>query len=770
MRKYLYMISLGVATSVGWPATANAHMDHSSADAEPSDAAGATRQAEGDGAGLNDIVVTAQRRAENLQKSSLSISVISGEQIGRQGIVSTEDIAKLTPGVQIGTAGPIPQVYIRGVGDPGQTAVSNPAVALNIGGVYYARPQAAGTSFYDLERIEVLKGPQGTLYGRNASGGAINILPVKPELGHFGGVVNFDVGRFNMLSSDGAVNIPLGDRAAVRGSYLLRTRDGYLSDGSSDDVREAVRLQLFAEPSEAVSILLLGAYAHQGGVGNGFALYDPKGNPLASPPRPATARFDPWTSTTDPRGAAIAASRFPPPVLLPGDPANLYQDNDYWNLQGELNADIGFATLTFIPSYQYSKIDYAIYSPIPAQTRSDDGAGPPETSRAYSGEVRLANESDRLKWVLGAYYYDEKQKQRFSVNNGLIQNASLDTEIVSKSYALFGQATFSVSDSLRLIGGLRYSEDKRDIDGIRTSNAPVPGTNPLLIRGSSRSDSLNYKAGFEFDFASDSMIYGNYSTGYKAGGVSAAVAPAYEPERVKSVTFGMRNRFFDNNVQLNVEAFYLDYTNQHVQVVGPDDLGIISGLIRNAGEAKSYGVEADLVIRITSNDQFSANLVYNDAEYGEFTYRTPFAVLPAGQTGCAVSATGVVGPAGPVAQVDCSGKRLQRAPKWTGNLAYNHVFDLGGEGSLTLGGDMQFASGREATIDFIPNTKIPAYQVYNASLTYAPDTRLSVTAYVRNITNEAVYLGGVQSTFAPSFVGMSIAAPRTYGLRLSYRY
>lgn len=721
--------------------------------------------------GIGDIVVTAQRRAENLQKSSLSISVLTPEEIGRQGVTRTEDIGRIAPGVQIGTSGAIPQVYIRGVGDPSQTGLANPAVALNVGGVNYARPQAAGTAFYDLERIEVLKGPQGTLYGRNASGGAINILPVRPKLGALGALVNIEAGNYKALSSDGAVNLPIGDTAALRASYQLRTRDGFLSDGSSDDRRQAVRLQLLFEPSDRFSILLFGAYAHLGGIGNGYALYDPKGNPAGTPPRPSVGRFDPWTSTTDARGAAIRASRLPPPLLRAPDPDDLYQNNRFVNLQSEVNADLGFAKLTIIPSYQRSTIDYRIFPSISYQTRSDAGRGSPEKSEAYSSEVRLSNENDWLKWVVGAFYFHEDQVYTVTANQGLVQNASIYATLATKSVAAFGQATASVSDTIRLIGGLRYTEDERELEGTRTSNNPVPGTSPTPIGGNTKSSSTDYKAGFEFDVAQRSMLYGTFVTGFKAGGVSPAIFRPYEPEKVQSYTLGLRNRFFDNRLQINVEAFYLKYKNQHVQAVGPDDVGILAGLTRNAGRSKSYGAEANVVLRVTQRDTLSANAIFNKTRYDSFIYESPLAVLPAGITGCTVTPTGAVGPAGPVGQVDCSGKTLPLAPKWTGNVGYSHEFDLASYGTLTFNGDFQFASQREASADFIPNTRLPAYQVFNASLTYAlPGDALSITGFVRNISDEPVYLAAYQSGFVPSFVGVSIAPPRTYGLRLSYNY
>jgi len=337
--------------------------------------------------------------------------------------------------------------------------------------------------------------------------------------------------------------------------------------------------------------------------------------------------------------------------------------------------------------------------------------------------------------------------------------------------AAFGNVTYSITDSLRVIGGLRYSDDKRSLHGFRYNNL-VSVTAPVsAVGGNTGLRHVDYKGGFEFDLAPRNMLYAIFATGYKSGGLSNAVISPFLPETVQSYTLGSRNRFFDNRLQVNLEGFYLKYRNQQVQVLGPDDLGVLSGFIRNAGQAKSYGAEADIAVQLSNHDRLTGNLTYNHTNYDSFVFLTPAVFLKPGATGCIVTPTGTVGAAGPVSSVNCSGHDLLRAPKWAGSIGYSHSMDLGDAGSLTFNGDMQFASGRAATHDFIANTKLPAYQVFNASLTYAvASDKLSVTGFVRNIGNEAVYLGGMQGTFVPSYVGMSIAPPRTYGLRLSYHY
>jgi iron complex outermembrane receptor protein len=197
-----------------------------------------------------EIVVTAQFRQESAQKAAVSIDVLSAETLARAGVAQATDLARLSPGVQITQGGSSLQIYIRGAGDFSTTAYSNSAVAQNYDGVFAARSQYVAGVFYDLERVEVLKGPQGTLYGRNATGGALNILPVQPKLGVFEGYMSAGFQNYNGFSAEGALNIPLGDKVAIRAAFQGVSRNGYISDGTDDDKHHSFRLQLKAEPTE----------------------------------------------------------------------------------------------------------------------------------------------------------------------------------------------------------------------------------------------------------------------------------------------------------------------------------------------------------------------------------------------------------------------------------------------------------------------------------------------------------------------------------------
>ena len=238
------------------------------------------------------IIVTAQRREQDLQSTALAIEAASGENLTRAGVVSADQLTNQFSGVQIG-GGSTPQIYIRGVGDFGVLPSANPAVVTSLDGVAISRPQAIGGNFFDLERVELLKGPQGTLYGRNASGGALNLVSVRPRLGSISGYANIDIGNYGYVSGEGALNLPLGQSTAMRLSAQVTDRDGYLSDGTGDDVHQSVRLQTYSEFGDAVDIRLQGTYTNFGGKGTGVALTSPLGD------------LDPWTGTGSPESGQV---------------------------------------------------------------------------------------------------------------------------------------------------------------------------------------------------------------------------------------------------------------------------------------------------------------------------------------------------------------------------------------------------------------------------------------------------------------------------------
>lgn len=728
------------------------------------------------GTGIAEIVVTASRREESVQKSALSIQAISTEALVRAGVTRPEDLSAIAPGVSMGTGGNVPQTYIRGVGNFATANYAEAAVAYNIDGVYISRGWALRGSFFDLDRVEVLKGPQGTLYGRNASGGAINLISAKPRLGERSGFVEMEAGNYQLMRGAAAVNLPIGETLALRASGQVTTRDGYLSDGSDDEKSQSARLRLLWEPNQDVSLLVTGGYQHIGGKGAGAVI---------TPHVPGS----PWRAASDPAVTAIFRAQPGIGAFLTVPRSDSYLNIDVYSIGAELNWDFGPAKLTLLPAYRDSKISDRSY--LPGFLVADN-----EHDKQTSVEARLSNESDRLKWVIGAYYFNEDQanlpgRDLLFVDQGItIQRNVEGFRSRIRSYAGFGQATFSLTEALRLTGGLRYTYERKTQNGtFFSAGFPffVPFTAPFA-------DSVTYKSwtwkgGFEFDLAPRSMLYGNVSTGFKSGGFFLGPPPVlpgdrpntFKPEKLTSFEIGVKNRFFDNRLQLNIEAFYWRYRDHQESHVGPtSNPQVFSFITENAGRAKSYGADIDLVYMPTPNDNFSVKVQYNKSEYDSFTYNFPSGALHApANTGCATSFANPGGPVDPgqTTIVDCAGFQLVRAPTWTGTVSYDHTFDLANGGKINAGVRTQFASSSYLSIDFVESAKQEAYATFDADLSYTtPDGRLTVTAYVRNITEEAVYTAAFVSPFvAPAPINplagpdgliiSPIRPPRTFGAR-----
>jgi iron complex outermembrane recepter protein len=733
---------------------------------------------------LDEIVITAQRREETVQKSSLAISVLQGADLDK--ITQPKDLTLMLPGVQVGAGNPIPQVYIRGVGDYGANALSNPAVAMNVDGVYLARPTAISGQFFDLDRVEVLKGPQGTLYGRNASGGAINVITKRPDFSGDDGFVEVETGNYSLFGASGALNVPLSSTVAMRGAFQVVDRDGYLSDGSNDDKHQSGRLRLLWQPNDDVSLLLGTDYSHLGGHGNSLAVMTLPG-------------VSPWTGEASAASAAFLQAHQPfPGAFFPITPSDIHQDMDIWGLNAELNWQLGFANLTVLPAYRFTKLDYGT---LPGGFIFGED---PETSDEKSLEVRLSNNTDFIKWVAGLYYFDENQFQGGFVPVGVIQNYTIGEYPQTESYAAFGQATITLAPFLRAIAGLRYTDDERSLDGHTFAEPPdssfegpsgfAPAgvchdkASPCIIdtfAGSVATRKVNWKAGFEYDLADEHMLYATASTGFKAGGLnqnSASSPPGttqaqvYNPEELLAYETGIRNRFLDDRLQVNLEAFYWIYRDHQEPRVTATSLGIVAFSFANAGSATSDGLDLDILAKPTDHDTVHLVSEYANSRYNQFIYTQPVipfkvpAPVQGVSTGCAVS----VAPSVPyaIATVNCSGFQLSHSPRWSGSVSYDHYFDLANGGSIVPSVDMQFASQRWIAVEFTPIERAPSYSVLDAYLTYqAPRKRWSISAFGENLTNKAVYTSGARDPFttAPYFAG-SIQNPRIYGARFRVNF
>ncbi|MBX5461950.1 MAG: TonB-dependent receptor [Steroidobacteraceae bacterium] len=717
---------------------------------------------------LEEVVVTAARREQSVQTSSLSIAVLGGGSLANAGVTQATDLGTVVPGLTVSLGGGTNQTYLRGVGSFATDASAESAIAYNINGVYISRPSGVGPIFFDLERVEVLKGPQGTLYGRNASGGAINLITRRPTLEPTG-ELTIDFGNFDQRRVTGAIGGGLTDTLAVRAAAQYNKRDGYLSDGYNDQDSLAGRLTALWTPSDSVSLLVTGEYSD----------IDSQGEATVKRSMLTPEPHDAW------EGPSVGLTQQPPTAFIPGGTQILddgFNDIRIWALSAQLDADLGPATLTFIPAYRDTDIAYLTYTPG-FWFRTN------ETSKQQSYELRLANDGSVLKWVAGLYYFDEDQTQLYHLQARPIQESMVNTPLFTRSYAAFGEVTYSLTDQLRLIGGVRYSEDKKRQEGFTQAVLPTVATTDNT--GRRTFNDVNWRAGVEYDLTPQNMLFFTAATGFKAGGFFPSVpAPnnSFEPEELTAFTLGSRNRFLDQRLQVNIETFYWDYRDKQERFLGATPAGTTGLLTTNAGKATLYGANVDVVFKPTRDDTLRFAVEYLNSEYDRFVYQAynpsipgPFVnSYPPEATGC------TLGPAVPYTandfvpalrndstqSIDCSGKSLVRAPEWTGTAGYDRIFRLPGDSSLIAGVDAQFSSSQYLSPDFIQSGRDDGYVALNANLAYQLPNGFSVSLWGRNLTNEEIYTGGGRYAFSrsvaaggdPTLFYANIRAPRTYGV------
>ncbi|AIT81834.1 TonB-dependent receptor [Novosphingobium pentaromativorans] len=755
---------------------------------------------------LQEIIVTAQRREENLQRAAIAISVVTGGDLARQGISQPNQLQAVVPSLQTRTGGSYSNFFIRGVGATVTNGYTDPAVAFNYDGIYISRPSALNGYFYDVQRVEVLKGPQGTLYGRNATGGAVNVLSNLPKLGELSGSLTGEVGNYDLVHVDGHINVPIGNNSALRLSSNWINRSGYYRDGTGDEVSRAARLQFLTEPTEDLKIRLSTDYYHQGGNGQGSTISTVI-NPVTSNGVVTGYSYDPTnlapnTGIRSRETQAILGTRFllPTRVFNPAEPDYNTLDNTFWGVNAQVDWRTPIGTLTVLPAYRRSKLNI----------RETDGGNPTrinELSKQTSLELRLASDSDGpLKYLAGLYYLKEDIDARYIFN---FRNVSpyQDLKTGVKSYAAFGRLTYELSDSFRLTGGLRYTNDKRYMDGdglvlvaICTepgtapcangvavpifenlsdlgisqpyAPTPIPGTSTVLlpklnsVNGKSSESAVTWRVGAEWDIGPRSLLYASYETGFRSGGFFfTADDPTFKPEKIGALTIGSKNRFFDNRLQLNVELFYWKYRDQQVSHISTDSTGGSVFITENVGRSTNKGFEVETRFLPFKNTLLSADVQYLDAKFNEFTYNAPNSGSPP-VNGCASSlASNSV-----TYLIDCSGGAPLRAPKWSMNFGIEQTIALMNGADLVANLSTHYQTSSLVGTEFIAAEMQKSYWMSNASITYkSSEGNWSLTAFLNNIENTYVS-NSIRLNSSNKILSTSYMPPRTYGLRATVSF
>lgn len=663
---------------------------------------------------VDEIIVTAEKREENLQDVPIAVTAVSGETLIKTGISNVEDLQFFVPGVSV-TNDSMAIINIRGIGTSAFGVATDPSTTVHYDGVYIPRPTTSYQDMYDVERLEVLRGPQGVLFGRNSAGGTLNIISAMPTR-ELSGTFGITLGNYDKRTFSGTIAGPLGEQVRARVTAVKNDRDGIYEDAVTgrkyqNEDNLAGRLTVAFDPTDNLEIVLRadGSRDRETGYPALRGSYPPE--------------FAAAGATIPTRRNEIALDTVPKFNI------------DAGGTSSTISYDAGPVALKSITAYRAS--DVAQVLDVDATDLFLRDIVFKEKSKSFTQEIQLLSDTDSpLRWILGAFYLNEKGKDEIQILEPS-RSIVIPEKNTTNAYAMFGQATYSIIDALRLTAGLRYSYEKKDFNfQVFADGAAVDAGSP-----SKSFKAWTPKFGIDYDISRDVMIYASATRGFKSGGFQLGDGRPFLPEYLWSYETGLKSTLFDRRLRANVAAFYYDYTNlQVVQYIN----GVAT--TTNAGKATIKGVELEFLARPIQRLSLSSTVAYLDAQYDVYFDQG----------------------------TSLAGNRLPNAPKWNLTFGAEYRAPLGNMGDLLLRTDIAHRS----RVFFKPNNS-PLYDgspvtLVNGRIAWQPrDRHWEVAIYGRNLTKEryASYKAvgtdatGVSNPALPLTV---YGEPRQYGIQLRY--
>jgi iron complex outermembrane receptor protein len=720
--------------------------------------------------GLEEVIVTAQRRAENLQDVPIAVSALTSSMAEKLGVIDIQTLPQMVPGFTYNRQGAGAQPFVRGVGNPSTTIGNEPSVALFVDDQYLPTSYAALFEFNNIDSVEVLKGPQGTLFGRNATGGVVHVHTRDPSYETTGDLNleygNYDTTRVQAYASTGISEKVAGNLAA----FYMNQDEGWgtnVTRGDDQNWEESwgVRGKLLIEPDDSLSILLTAAYSEiESDIGQSH--------------EPVLGFYGRNNIRPEDVGAGIYDG------LTPNDE---YYSVDFTSVIGKVTKDFAHSRLVSITGYAES-INYNDYD-ISASTNAFLVANYDQNSESWTQEFQLLSPEDSaVDWILGLYYLHEVADYRAIYTGtafpvpGLFQTG--DGTQTTDSYSGFAQTTVEMVPRTNMTVGLRYTQDERKLSDAGGMLAITAG--PTLGTAGPFSDhakfsSVTGRLAIDYQFTDDVMTYFAYNRGFKSGVYatssynSSSTGPIdpVEPEELNAWSIGFKSTWMDNRLRLNAEAFYYDYTNIQVQNNLPTGGGAV---IVNGGEATIQGIEAEISYSPIDGLSLTAAFTALDSEYDEFDLGPTFFPQPSNAPiaipqGC--SAVGVVAyptAPSPLAQIGCNldGNDLLQAIPFASSLSAIYSFNTG-IGFFDLATSWSYTDDFYFEPDNLLWTKQKAVSVVNASIKWtAPSERFDVRLWANNLTDEEYYAYIANS--ATSGTKGAPAAPATYGITIGLHF
>jgi iron complex outermembrane receptor protein len=731
---------------------------------------------------LEEIVVTATKREESLQSIPISVSAFSSDMIERLDFGVSYDIAAQVPNLQfIAESSPsTPFIFLRGIGNTSFFPNSINPVAVYVDNTYIGQSIAQGLQLFDLERVEVLRGPQGTLFGRNSTAGLVNFITRKPRVADgVNGKLDVTVGDYGQLDVQAAGGMPLGDRAAIRlaasrlsntGMYDL-VRPGLPEENFGSIDVNSFRGELLWQPSDAFEALLKAHYgkdeSETTGEKPGYVV-SPFGVPNCPPGAVSGALFN---GCSDPFGYGQTVDPDFYDVQFTYAPE---QDLESYGFMLDLTWDLGEHTIIAQTAWDSAQRDLqadddANFLVFLADTFISD-------AEWFSQEIRVASNYDgRINWIGGLNYYsdDLNSQLNFAAPDlppppglppiGLGQDLQQKTE----SWAAFGELTWDFVEDWTLRLGLRLTEDERDVEMdafmfqsllvnyrelISTDQARAATLFPTIPRNKQTEDWSEWsgRAALDWNFAVDQLLYVSASRGFKGGEFNGGAlldiseATIADPEILDNYELGYKGSFLDRRLTFNITGFFMDYTDQQVLISSPTPFGFLPNL-QNAGASEIKGFEFELYAQPTENWYLQIGGGYLDAEFTEFF--------------------------DPTIGVDRAGNKLPHAPEWNFNAIVRYEAPLP-NGSLGLQLDGWWLDDQYFTVENVESLREDAHGLLNARASYSfMNDRVELALFVRNLTGEEFVTTGYDTASAGFGAHVHVLnQPRTFGGQIILRY
>jgi iron complex outermembrane receptor protein len=696
---------------------------------------------------VEEVVVTAQKREQNLQDVPAAVSAFGEQQLEAQATQNLTDLSSKVPNVVLAPVGAYPYAsafFIRGLGFADVESTFEPSVGVEMNGVYLARNSGALQDFFDIASVEILRGPQGTLYGRNTIGGVVSVRTKTAQPGdEFGGAIQGTVGDHGRAEARAALNIPMGDSFALRVSGLYKSYDGYnhnVTTGQDEGDNEvwSGRASLVFKPNEVFDATLVADFDQERGSGASFR--------NAALPGNVYYNFSPDTGSPVFPAAALKKAK---------DVRNVYGNTptfaeiDTWGLALTMNLDVGFGTITSITGYR--EFDDKVQSDYDASPVNFFYALRDQTHQQFSQEIRLGGEVGSVTYVAGVYFMDQSYDIT-NIQGGLIYGGAEVPQIASQenqAWALFGQLDWEVTDQLTLTAGGRYSYEEKEF-----TNQPLFFPTSMTYR--SDWDNFSPKLGVNYRFTDDLMAYATWSKGFRSGGYNGRAASftsagPYDAETVESYEAGLKTELFERRLRLNGAVFSSTYSDMQVGAQGLTSGGVYESIVTNAGKARIDGIEAEALWIVGGGFRINGNIAWLDARFEEnFTDFT---------------SDGIDNP------TDNSDLPLAYAPEWSGSLGITYERHVG-IGDLTFNANAVYMDDIYTSGGVLNRTSDvqvrDANTLYDATLSLEGDAGWRVALWGKNLTDETV----INNTFGLGALGnlRIYQAPRTFGLEVGYRF